>query len=316
MPISCLPDVIAILAFSVLVNAASPQKCYYSNGTAAVTEPEWPVTPCNPEQPVSMCCQNTTYEVCRPDGLCDGSDNQIWRESCTDPTWKSPRCIKLCLGENADPAVPRVITQCADGSFCCGIDEKADRCCSSGSGVWIENGTMTERPVGLSRSILSSSSTASSGASFSQTGTADDGVGFKTSSTLPASASTPASTSQSEPATKSSTGLVAGSIAGSIGAAALTFGAIQLLKHLVSRRKNAHSTTSTPQAGSLQIPSPKVEEADGFERPHETEGQQRLETDGRQRYEMRDAECELPAIELLDEYFKEPAASTGIKQET
>ncbi|KAI4161940.1 MAG: hypothetical protein LQ342_004388 [Letrouitia transgressa] len=259
-----------------------------------------------------MCCQNTTYEVCRPDGLCDGSDNQIWRESCTDPTWRSPRCIKLCLGENADPAVPRVITQCSDGSFCCGIDEKADRCCSSGSGVWIENGTMGNRPVGLSRSSLNPSSTGSKGSSVSKTGTADDGLGSKTSSTLlispPTLASDPAPTSPSGSAAKSSIGLVAGSIAGSIGAAALTFGAIQLLKHLVSRRKNAHFPT--PQTGSLQIPSPGVEEADGFERPHETDGQQRLETDGRQRYEMRDAECELPAIELLDEYFKEPSTTT------
>ncbi|KAL9033007.1 MAG: hypothetical protein Q9214_007716 [Letrouitia sp. 1 TL-2023] len=251
-----------------------------------------------------MCCQNTTYEVCRPDGLCDGSDNQIWRESCTDPTWKSPRCIKLCLGENADPAVPRVITQCADGSFCCGIDEKADRCCSSGSGVWIENGTMTDRPVGLSRSKLNSSSTVSGRASTNKTGTADDGRGFQTSSTSRTAAPSPGTSGPALPgSSKGSTDLVVGSVAGSIGAAALTFGAIQLLKFLVSRRKKA-----TPQqTGSLQISSPRVEEADGLERPYETDGGQRHETDGRQRYEMRDAECELPAIELLEEYFKEPS---------
>ncbi|KAL9611591.1 MAG: hypothetical protein Q9167_003780 [Letrouitia subvulpina] len=197
--------------------------------------------------------------------------------------------------------------KCHDGSFCCGIDEKADRCCSSGTGVWIENGTMTDRPVGLSRSKVSSSR----GASTSNTGTADNGLGFKTSSTLPTSSrpptSAPAPSSPSKPATKSSIGLVAGSIVGSIGAAALTFGAIHILKHLVSRRKNADSPN--PHTESFQIPSPGVEEVDGFERPYETDGRQRHETDGQARHEMRGAECELPAIELLDDYFAEPSTS-------
>jgi hypothetical protein len=43
----------------------------------------------------TMCCAD--YDVCRPDGMClSGFDSEIWRDGCTDPTWQSSSCIKLC----------------------------------------------------------------------------------------------------------------------------------------------------------------------------------------------------------------------------
>lgn len=59
--------------------------------------------PCNISAPVSMCCAigvNRTYQdVCIDGGLCHnafyGNRDQYWRESCTDPTWKDPACVKL-----------------------------------------------------------------------------------------------------------------------------------------------------------------------------------------------------------------------------
>src|SRR5580700_3435287 len=30
-------------------------------------------------------------------GLCGVTGTQLWRESCTDPTWKSASCLKLCI---------------------------------------------------------------------------------------------------------------------------------------------------------------------------------------------------------------------------
>ncbi|KAL8897000.1 MAG: hypothetical protein Q9207_007440 [Kuettlingeria erythrocarpa] len=60
-----------------------------------------------------MCCATNgraVPDIPRKDGLCQNGA-AIWRESCTDPTWKSPSCIKLCI----------------DG----------------GNGVWIENGQPT-----------------------------------------------------------------------------------------------------------------------------------------------------------------------------
>lgn len=46
-----------------------------------------------------MCCatnNRATPDMPRKDGLCQSPDT-IWRESCTDPTWKSPSCVKLCI---------------------------------------------------------------------------------------------------------------------------------------------------------------------------------------------------------------------------
>ena len=58
----------------------------------------------------SMCCatNRTSFpDSCQDNGLCQslvpnsaGTDiiNQnIWRESCSDPTWHSPFCLKLCI---------------------------------------------------------------------------------------------------------------------------------------------------------------------------------------------------------------------------
>ena len=38
----------------------------------------------------------------RPDGLCQSTSNTdyIWRESCTDASWKSSQCLQLCVGKS------------------------------------------------------------------------------------------------------------------------------------------------------------------------------------------------------------------------
>lgn len=57
--------------------------------------------PCNPASAVSMCCatgpDRSEPDACVKDGLCFNSrlGGELWRESCTDPTWKSPSCVKL-----------------------------------------------------------------------------------------------------------------------------------------------------------------------------------------------------------------------------
>jgi len=52
-----------------------------------------------------MCCaiQNrdpVSIDVCGKNGLCGNgliSNTSFWRESCTDPTWQSESCLKLCI---------------------------------------------------------------------------------------------------------------------------------------------------------------------------------------------------------------------------
>lgn len=52
-----------------------------------------------------MCCAlgRPVYHInkCLGNGLCeDVSTGWIWRESCTDPTWTDPRCLKLCMEDS------------------------------------------------------------------------------------------------------------------------------------------------------------------------------------------------------------------------
>lgn len=58
-------------------------------------EPVEKYLPCDNGGEFSMCC--ASFDRCRPDGLCgSGFDDNVWRDGCTDPTWESPSCIKLC----------------------------------------------------------------------------------------------------------------------------------------------------------------------------------------------------------------------------
>lgn len=74
--------------------------CYFPNGSDRNAEYGSEVyQPCNRSAEHSMCCRGTDHK-CRSDGLCyDAWARLIWRESCTDPTWNSSACVKLCTSE-------------------------------------------------------------------------------------------------------------------------------------------------------------------------------------------------------------------------
>lgn len=93
---------------SVLFSLVSASTCYFPNGTAILDDT---YQPCRSNTTYSMCCAlknriSYTTDQCMPSGLCfnsclqDGSCNDsdgsgtYWRESCTDPTWNSPSCLK------------------------------------------------------------------------------------------------------------------------------------------------------------------------------------------------------------------------------
>lgn len=67
--------------------------CYRPDGVAAPASYQ----PCNTTAPASMCCNIGYGEACNSIiGLC-GSSSALWRESCTDPTWQAPECLRLCI---------------------------------------------------------------------------------------------------------------------------------------------------------------------------------------------------------------------------
>jgi hypothetical protein len=83
---------------SLPLASSASANCYDPNGNnrnGYITGTAAPYQPCNPGDLASMCC-SVAFNECRSDGLCfDGTT--LWRESCTDPTWQSPSCIKLCV---------------------------------------------------------------------------------------------------------------------------------------------------------------------------------------------------------------------------
>jgi hypothetical protein len=62
----------------------------------------------------SMCCATGPGRVaqgnadrCMENGLCYSDALQLyWRESCTDPTWQDPACIKLFVNGTSMPSSP------------------------------------------------------------------------------------------------------------------------------------------------------------------------------------------------------------------
>ncbi|KAJ0285246.1 hypothetical protein COL940_003663 [Colletotrichum noveboracense] len=116
-----------ILGLVYLAAIASAQ-CYLPNGTNRASTSDVgknTYKPCDGNGH-SMCCNTYTGDVCR-DGFCwNESGRVLWRESCTDPTWQSPKCLKLCIDSSISG---RVIVNnvvcydvCDDVSFDCRLD--------------------------------------------------------------------------------------------------------------------------------------------------------------------------------------------------
>ncbi|CAI4213252.1 unnamed protein product [Parascedosporium putredinis] len=122
----------------------------------------------------SMCCNVGTGDVCRDNGLCfNPSVEHLWRESCTDPTWKDPACVKLCHRDilNAQgilmSGTDMRITVCSDGSLCCGDKEASTECCREKSGFLIVDGEVVaasqpSSTTGTQTTARSTSSTSTS----------------------------------------------------------------------------------------------------------------------------------------------------------
>lgn len=99
-----ITSIMLLFILGLLATSAMAQTCYNPDGTANGADYQ----PCNSGK-VSMCCatnraNRTDLNICRSDGLCLESGtstypgkNIIWREGCTDPTWKDPACLQLCV---------------------------------------------------------------------------------------------------------------------------------------------------------------------------------------------------------------------------
>jgi hypothetical protein len=104
------PLLLSVLYLVPLISAT----CYYPDGTIETSTDYMPCVAT--VGTFSMCCATNRAhypDQCLPNGLChnpcatsgncgDSAGGQYWRESCTDPSWSSPYCLKnVC----ANPAV-------------------------------------------------------------------------------------------------------------------------------------------------------------------------------------------------------------------
>ena len=110
---------------------------------------------CCAQDPSSPFLNDRSGVDCRSDGLCvDAGNDALWRTACTNYSWQSPECIKLCINGTNEAGNDIQVMQCSDGSYCCGgrlYSDIASYCCSGGHGsVWIVNGEETSVNPNLS----------------------------------------------------------------------------------------------------------------------------------------------------------------------
>jgi hypothetical protein len=209
--------------------------------------------PCNNVAPVSMCCAigpgriaAGSADTCIPGGLCYNQYvNVYWRESCTDPTWEDPACIKLFV--NGTGVTDVAITPCDDGSWCDGVGQGSVDCCKTGEGLFVVNGTETTQNPNATT--------------------------ISSSSTLPTTAATPTISSSSSPSataiptTSGSGGLSSGAKIGlgvgvGVGAVLVIIGVYLLALHS-RRRRDAHTNYRPDAAGPRAAQQPELKVATG-----------------------------------------------------
>ena len=102
--------ILAFLQCCLLITAQQNVTCFYPNGTDL--SPKTDVYDFFQQCPTSlnnddvyMCCKKSDPfdDVCQPNGLCARSSNRplglvqgLLRIGCTDPSYTSPSCLKLC----------------------------------------------------------------------------------------------------------------------------------------------------------------------------------------------------------------------------
>ncbi|KAL8945883.1 MAG: hypothetical protein Q9222_007642 [Ikaeria aurantiellina] len=281
--------ILPFILLSAFISTASAD-CFYPNGTdrnegTDVTPGTEAYVPCNQVNPFSMCCRYGGDD-CLPNGLCQGyaSDGSkpVWRESCTDPTWTSPYCLRLCVtGEDAKGldrnSNDETVHQCPDGSYCCG--QYNTTCCDAGDGQWIVNGQATRiNPNATTTSSSSASTTSSSTSSTSTT-------------TITAAAGQGNLSASSNSGSGTPTGAIAGGVVGGIAVIAIGIGAIWYLRR---RSKKSNQSSGPEQYSSPGAPpNPPYQEAfKPIQHPglHEADGgldrKSATEVDSQARYEI------------------------------
>ncbi|KAL9608592.1 MAG: hypothetical protein Q9167_006582 [Letrouitia subvulpina] len=198
-------EVIALLFCFLQVSSAtsSARKCYYPGGIYQPND-----TPCNPSAPNSDCC--APEDICLSNGLCYRSNiNRLHRgvrfpppsrrlssrrprltskikQSCTDPTFKTPNCTNTCTGPGDSPYGWADVLECPDlASWYCGVGNELR--CQSGNSFKIADGYIADfryqggqgqqQSTGVGTMIVTVTETVGAGIASCLTGTGYGGGG-------------------------------------------------------------------------------------------------------------------------------------------
>ncbi|KAI0021547.1 hypothetical protein F4780DRAFT_737812 [Xylariomycetidae sp. FL0641] len=131
------PTLLGALAALVSLAGADEVACYAPDGVTLGNNESF--VPCNKlgitqTGVYSSCCRldgdPAQRDLCATTGLCLNG-GVIYREYCTDKTWKSPACVSVCTdpatGGSADDIIE--MTPCTDGTYCCGSQNLT--CCGT-----------------------------------------------------------------------------------------------------------------------------------------------------------------------------------------
>ncbi|KAF2093989.1 hypothetical protein NA57DRAFT_80992 [Rhizodiscina lignyota] len=262
-----MPRVYPKLILLVLLPALIEAACYMPNGTEV---PGDSVQPCNQVQNTHSTCCGTNFtktdlanDICDANGLCqnwvtypDGRTEKSWyREYCTDQTWNTPFCLKNVCFTNGTEWGKTALSQCSDGTWCCGSDEEST-CCQTGS-----NKFRLAATVGASTSTSTQSTSTTS-------------TPRKTSSTSSASASATSLSRNTSITDGAKAGIAVGVVVGTVALAG--FG------YLIWRRIKHNSVTSDTLREKGLEPNKSLlpYEIDGNIAPMEADGTPRAEIDG------------------------------------
>ncbi|KAI9820433.1 MAG: hypothetical protein M1832_003766 [Thelocarpon impressellum] len=112
----------------LLVTAGAHRACFTADGRLSADD-----APCDSTSGESFCCKFT--EQCLAGGMCQQKSRDVvlplyFRATCTDRTWKSPSCSKLC-DETPMKDFGPTMQSCGDSKYCCNANTTDTACCSS-----------------------------------------------------------------------------------------------------------------------------------------------------------------------------------------
>ncbi|KAK6509566.1 hypothetical protein TWF481_004304 [Arthrobotrys musiformis] len=272
------PFYIYITGILLLITAATAQisiavvpECYFPDGSLTNSSD---YRACNKGANVgaSMCCATANrsgdeVDVCVSNGLCAGSDGGYYRAGCTDETWESPACLRICMvGDYMSNNAP--VHFCKDGTVCCGNEAVGEACCKKGKGFQLPTiglSRITETitikyfeagsPTSTSTPTPTPAFTINNIESTSTTSSTATETPSETSEPTPSSTSTSGNETTSTPQLMPDTVKIAMAISVPVVSISLIITGILLWD---SRRRRTHRLPPIDTQGITRIPSPDM----------------------------------------------------------